>query len=362
MQRRDQDATLVVKASQGRFLTLDAMRGIAAVVVCISHFQEHVGGWYPRFAYLAVDLFFILSGFVISRAYDTRLSTTMSFSRFFLLRFCRLFPMLAVGAILGFFSFGTEVFATRLLDTLLNGAAIPAIPLHHELYLTPGNRALWSLIYELWVANLVYGLFHRFLQRPLALAVVVLLGATGMIWTMHSAGWLNVGWGWGAHQVAFGLSRVTWGFFAGVALERLHRRFKPPHVPPVIILLITGACLCAPLRGGHVVRLIELALPLLVFPPLVWLGATAREHKSGLGFKLGEASYALYAVHFPLIVMLAPFLIGSSFSSLPFTTQALGEFAIITMIVLSSWLLAKSVDDPAQRLLKSWAYHTTSKR
>ena len=84
------------------FAALDGVRGIAALAVMMFHIA-----WWPHFgrpfpsAYLAVDLFFALSGFVVAHAYSPRLSQGMSPWGFLRLRVVRLWPLYALGLAVG---------------------------------------------------------------------------------------------------------------------------------------------------------------------------------------------------------------------------------------------------------------------
>lgn len=80
-----------------RFVTLDAMRGIAALVVVGRHFTDASGGHAAQFSYLAVDVFFLLSGFVLSLSYRRRFDAGMSAAEFMKLRVIRLYPLYFVG-------------------------------------------------------------------------------------------------------------------------------------------------------------------------------------------------------------------------------------------------------------------------
>ena len=82
------------RTAPGRFLTLDGLRGLAALIVVAVHASEHFGSAGPRFGYLAVDLFFVLSGFVLSYAYDRRFADGMTNRQFMRLRIERLAPPL----------------------------------------------------------------------------------------------------------------------------------------------------------------------------------------------------------------------------------------------------------------------------
>lgn len=84
---------------------LDGLRGVAAVIVVLFHILEaHALGnrteQIINHGYLAVDFFFLLSGFVISYAYDDRWGK-MTLKDFFLRRIIRLHPMIIVGSLTG---------------------------------------------------------------------------------------------------------------------------------------------------------------------------------------------------------------------------------------------------------------------
>ena len=83
------------------FEILDGLRGVAALVVLVFHvFEVFAGGDHKKLmfnhGYLAVDFFFLLSGFVIAHAYDNRWNT-MSLADFAKRRLIRLHPMIIIG-------------------------------------------------------------------------------------------------------------------------------------------------------------------------------------------------------------------------------------------------------------------------
>lgn len=87
---------------------LDGLRGVAALLVVFYHIFEGLsfaaGGTLItviNHGYLAVDFFFILSGFVIGYAYDDRLGKSMSLGNFFKRRLIRLHPMIVMGSCAG---------------------------------------------------------------------------------------------------------------------------------------------------------------------------------------------------------------------------------------------------------------------
>ena len=128
--------------SKPHYELLDGLRGIAALLVIWYHIFEGfaTSPIDQRFnhGYLAVDFFFILSGFVVGYAYDDRWKTTMNTKDFFKRRLIRLHPMVILGAVLGAITFciqgcekwdGTQVSISMvMLALLLNLFLIPAVP------------------------------------------------------------------------------------------------------------------------------------------------------------------------------------------------------------------------------------------
>ena len=165
---------------------LDGLRGVAALtVVCFHLFEAYATSHLDQrinHGYLAVDFFFILSGFVVGYAYDDRW-TKMTVWEFLTRRLVRLQPMVVIGALIGavmFYTQGCPVWdvsavpvAMLLVATLMNAFMIPATPGAEirgvgEMY--PLNGPAWSLFFE-YIGNLLYALFIRRLSTR-ALAVL----------------------------------------------------------------------------------------------------------------------------------------------------------------------------------------------
>ena len=235
--------------SRPRFDILDGLRGVAALMVVVFHLSEAFS-YDPVYkhlnhGFLAVDFFFVLSGFVIGYAYDERIKEgSMTFWTFLKSRLIRLQPMVLFGLLLGaaFFYFqscayypriATTGIPTLLLYIVLGFLMIPQTPEQN----IRGNEELfslnipqWSLIYE-YVANLLYGLFVcRLGKRGLAVLVFMFavtltdcalsLNLFGLL-EKHEYPWsLNGGFTWNVEHAYIGLSRVGYSFFAGLLLYR----------------------------------------------------------------------------------------------------------------------------------------------
>ncbi len=284
---------------------LDALRGVAAVLVVTYHCSMLYGAPIAPSGYLAVDLFFMLSGFVIAHSYDTRLSSNLSIRRFTLIRFVRLWPLYVFGLLIGT---SNEV----LLLMASNSFAMPARTLvscvtlgifliptwFHTRFdtLYPLNGPSWSVFLELAV-NIVYAIAFRYLSRPVLIGVAVLAAA----WlAVNAVGFGSVDWGNKTSTFVGGLVRTIFSFSVGVLLYRL--KWRNLKIPLALVLLVVvialAAPVSAPLRPFYDLGFVFILSPLLVL-------AAASSSPTGVlrhvGNVLGQASYAVYAIHRPLL-------------------------------------------------------------
>ena len=399
------------------YLLLDALRGVVALMVVWYHFFEGFafasGTAITTFAHghLGVDFFFMLSGFVISYAYDDRwqvrgrmdagngtkgssqttagdranvrnrtagdganvrnrtagngtkgssqtaAAQTMSqrslltLGDFFKRRLIRLHPMLVLGTVIGTVTFllqggiqwdGTVVaFRWVVVAMLLGALLIPAYPGagydvrgNGEMYSLNGPS--WSLFFE-YIGNLLYALFiRRFSNRLLLIWVVV----TGLLWGVFVvtdvSGYDMLGVGWTLDGLNFvgGFLRMIFPFSLGMYLSRMYQSctFKPVRVKHTLVLatLVLFALFSLPYWGKmagweifSLNSLYEWACVVLVFPGILWLAAsdasgasdasdasqsqtlqpqTPQSLRTSRIYKfLGDISYPLYIVHYPVM-------------------------------------------------------------
>ena len=280
------------------FHTLDGLRGVAAVFVAMRHtaFFHHLG---IDGGYLAVDLFFVLSGFVIAHAYERRLAAGLSAGRFLVTRYLRLWPVYALGAALGLAAAALHALSGKdnlSLAELARTApfALAMLPGPHirpSLY--PVNSVAWSLALELLV-NLAYALTWRWMRKPLALGGVLAVSAGGLLAAALWFGKLDVGFTW--TNAWGGIPRVVFSFAAGLAVFRLsrHMRWRIPAWAPVLAL--------PPLLWVKIDPVVYPLACIVVLFPLLVLAAVRSEPGARLGrlfSGLGLASYPLYALHKP---------------------------------------------------------------
>ena len=178
--------------SKPRYETLDGLRGVAALMVVLFHIFETYNTQGPAYqivnhGYLAVDFFFVLSGFVVGYAYDDRWDRMTTWG-FFKRRLTRLHPMVIAGTVVGaslFFFSGAafpktqEVLLWQFL--LCVGMSLLLIPCGNSLdirgwgELNSLNGPQWTLMME-YIGNILYAFIFRHLPKA-ALAIVCLASA-----------------------------------------------------------------------------------------------------------------------------------------------------------------------------------------
>lgn len=307
---------------------LDGLRGVAALIVVAFHLLEihATGDFYVvpfiNHGYLAVDFFFVLSGFVIGYAYDDRWGK-MTLKNFFKRRLIRLQPMVVLGAVIGAlcFYFGAgEQFPLiaqtpvwKLLLVMLMGCLLLPIPPAADVRvwgeMFPLNGPAWSLFYE-YIANILYaGVIRRF--SKLLLTILVALSGLAII---HLTIWGGAGSVLGGHmltgeQFLIGMIRVMYPFFCGLLLFRLGRMIRL-RAGFWICSLVLAAVLFFPRIGGdeHIWMngLFQSVSIILVFPLIVLAGAGSPikgKYSVGICRFLGSISFPLYIIHYPFVYL-----------------------------------------------------------
>jgi peptidoglycan/LPS O-acetylase OafA/YrhL len=279
-----------------RYATLDGLRGVAAFAVVLLH-VDHPSFRMPVATYTAVDLFFLISGFVIAQAYEGRIARD-GVPAFLRARLIRLYPMLLIGLLILPIYF-VAVFARyglspappmQILGSL--GASLLLVPSHlptstlwDAKMLFPLDGPIWSLMLEM-IVNLAYALLLPWLSRR-ALAFIVLVSGAVLITAQLRLGGIDLGWGW--PNLWGGLPRATFSFFLGVLVFRLD--IPRPAIPAILVLAAVPLLFCAPP-----------ILAVLVGYPLVLVAAvTGRTKGAGIMTAIGALSYPLYVIHLPLL-------------------------------------------------------------
>ena len=349
---------------------LDGLRGVAAITVvwfhifeafATSHLDQRI-----NHGYLAVDFFFVLSGFVIGYAYDDRWGK-MKTKDFIKRRVIRLHPMVVMGAIIGavmFYWQGCPVWdvskvtiGALFMATFINALLLPATPGTEirglgEMY--PLNGPGWSLFFE-YIGNILYALFiHKFSTR--VLAVLVFLAGCGLALFAIGGPYGDICAGFSLTGTEFtaGSLRLLFSFSAGLLLFRI---FKPVKVKGAfwICSLSIIALLSVPRLGGAeylwMNGVYDTVCFAVFFPFLVYLGASGKttdKYTTRICKFLGDISYPLYMVHYPFIYLYYAWVKNGNLTFQESFPGALG--VVIGSIVLAYGCL-KFYDRPVRKYL-----------
>ncbi|MBW7838705.1 MAG: acyltransferase [Chitinophagaceae bacterium] len=357
--------------SKPHYEILDGLRGIAAITVVIFHIFEAFATSHldqkVNHGYLAVDFFFILSGFVVGYAYDDRWGK-MHIKDFLKRRLIRLHPMVLMGSVIGGLMFYTQAtdawndvsgvsFGALLFATVLGALLIPAPPgveVRGLGEMFPLNGPSWSLFFE-YIGNILYALFLRKLPTKI-LALVVLAGGISLarfaIW--GPLGDICAGFSLTGVEFTAGISRLVFSFSAGLLLYRI---FKPVKIKGSFwIGTITLVLLLSlPRIGGAdhlwMIGLYETLCTIIIFPLLVYLGASEQnisKQLTNLCKFLGNISYPLYMVHYPFIYLYYAWVKNNN---LTFSESIWGAAGVVVGSFVLAYLCLKLYDIPLRRYL-----------
>ncbi len=358
--------------SKKHFLILDALRGVAAIVVVLFHILEvYSGGDHVNqminHGYLAVDFFFMLSGYVMAHAYDDRWGS-MSVKSFFKRRLIRLHPMIILGMTIGALCFyfgesayfpkiaGTEVW--QLLLVLLVGYTLIPLPPSMDIRgwneMHPLNGPAWSLFLE-YIANILHALVLRKLSKTV-LSILVAIAALALIHLAVTSpgGDIIGGWSVEPEQLRIGFTRLLFPYMAGMLLRRAVKVSSGKNTFLLCSLLLVAA-LSFPRVGGHenvwANGLYDSLTVILLFPLIIYAGAIG-EIRHRLTEKvctfLGDISYPVYIIHFPFAYV---FYAWVTENKIPLGQGLLAGSAMLVCTVILSYAALKWYDEPIRKWL-----------
>ena len=313
-------------SDSNRFATLDALRGVAALGIMLFHTMPNSPLPIPG-GYLAVDLFFAMSGFVIALSYEDKLRAGMGLRRFLTLRAIRLWPMLALGAVLGIVLHGGH---SGMLFLLPN-------PFTSGLY--PTNPPYWSLLLEV-VAYLGFAVLAPRLRLSGLLVLAAVSGTALAAFTLWSGGlFFEFGGFWST--LPAGLARVAFSFSIGVLVYRLRKGTGQQPVEDIrawlVLAGLAAIMFMMPVSDQAGGQLGGLASVLFAVPLLLWFATKWELPARRLAAQLGALSYPLYCIHMPILA------IGA--------LQGPGLPFVWLLLMAASWLLDRYRDRPMRRWL-----------
>ncbi|MGL4851730.1 MAG: acyltransferase family protein [Phocaeicola sp.] len=364
------DSISAFSDSKPHYPILDGLRGVAAILVVWYHvFEGYATSRFDQIinhGYLAVDFFYILSGFVIAYAYDSRWGK-LTIGNFLNRRIIRLHPMVVLGSLIGaaiFYTQGCEWWDVSIvpvisviLSMLLGMLLIPTTAAFDvrglgEAY--PLNGPAWSLLFE-YIGNLFYALFIRKFSTKVLTTWTVTLGLLlGYFALFGEQG--DVAYGWKFDEVHFplGLLRMLFPFSLGLLMFRVVRagKVKGAFWIGSALLAIT---LAMPRIGDETSLwangLYDMALISLLFPAIVYMGMSDKM-SSPVGIKLckflGDISYPLYIVHYPFIYL---YIAWVQNNNLPFSESWVGALAVLFGSMALAYLSLRLYDLPVRKYL-----------
>lgn len=337
-----------------RYVTLDGMRGLAAIAVALFHFDIYL---MPH-GYVAVDFFFVLSGFVLYRSYLPRFRQGLGVGPFMVQRVARLYPLFLLGLMLGFVLAVQQMLvgdskaplAGELATTMLfNGLMLPS-PAGLPLY--PLNVPSWSLFFEI-VANLALIVLIFRLPR-MALVAICVASAVGMVPIILDHGSGNIGALW--HEYGIAAMRTAFSFTLGVIIAMLPgvaaedagqgASTRSPHWLGVGCIVAIAVLLAMPVPRAWIAAY-DLAIILFFSPVLVYLGSRVEPSRfaAPAAAFVGEVSYALYAVHWSFIEPMRAAVRATGLSPLP------AAALFLAIMILAAWAAVRWYDLPLRRKL-----------
>jgi len=364
------------KIGHARYDVLDGLRGVAAISVMLFHYTQDS---FPRNTDMAVDLFFILSGFVIAHSYGSRLQNSMSVLDYTGRRLIRLYPMYIAGIIIGIpvlflvtkaglanyspKSILGNIFLNCFFLPDFNGRTVLELngTTHFTGELFPLNPPSWSLFFEL-VASLTFPFLFKLKRHAMisliisCYAVLMLISLAEMFINHESA--IGLAQGWNRESFLGGFPRVFYGFSFGILIyssinnEQLgklrasaERLIRHPYTLYLLLLIV----LALPMKLKGLYPALILAV---VAPSLVFFGSAIRcdgETSAKVAKFLGWISYPIYCLHLP--IGRAVFLISSR---LHYSRSLAAAISIAATFVVSV-ILTKFYEEPVRTYLSQKA-------
>lgn len=373
-----------ITATKPRYELLDGLRGVAAFAVIWYHFFEAFAttpvDQRMNHGYLAVDFFFVLSGFVIGYAYDGRWRNNgMNAGQFMLRRVIRLHPLVIFSLVLGAIAYmiqgsvrwdGTPMPISMLLLAMLLGLFLIPVPAgtnadvrgNGEMF--PLNGPSWSLFFE-YIGSILYAVWLHKLSRKALTAVTVLSGiGLSMILLCNSSGFYHLGVGWSMAEWGFlgGFLRLSFSFSIGLLMSRNFKKFRIRGAFWICSALILAILSCPYVSTNDNPSILnavyDCICTLIAFPAIVYIGAcgtTTDKISTKLCDFSGKLSYPIYIIHYPVMYLFYAWIWnnGLNFDSVwPVCT------GIFLGLILFAWAVMKWYDEP----VRNWLTHLFSRR
>jgi peptidoglycan/LPS O-acetylase OafA/YrhL len=343
-----------------RFITLDFFRGVAAIFILARHSLEFIGV-NPYTSYLAVDLFYLISGFVFVPSTGDKLIGGKTDAKGVIInRIIRLYPLY----------FASIVFAGIFyLIGARHGINIPNQPYWQAwlIALTMGpninapwfmfqiNGPAWYLFVDM-VGVIFFAFTYKYFKDWM-LGIIIALSAGVLVYAAYNIdprGGLDLGWV--KTNLQYGFARFTFSFTLGMLLYRklrngfFEKQYNLPFVG-IILCAIMATSLCIQRIDNDTDALISLICVFGVFPAILIIGT--KVDFGGFLAKISDflspISYTIYILQLPFIT-LAHYICKQNHIRAS-STAPWGEFVLLAVMITISVLLNKYYDAPVRAFL-----------
>lgn len=340
--------------------TLDGLRAAGAQLVVVRHLGEFFGYIRVPESFLAVDLFYLVSGMVLANAYGQRLKDQgLRMWPFFVTRIIRLYPLYLLGMAIGLAAAllnmqhdpGSWWTQMKIIEALVTGLLL--IPMFPGLDANGSslNGPTWTLLPEI-VSNLVWARTIRWV-RVLIVGLCLLVGGAGVVMAEFQFETLDVGFA--ADQVWAGIARALYSFFAGVVAFTIvkNRRIDSNIVPWICVAILTAILAYWP--GKAMVASYEIVCVLVVFPVLIAISAVFEPgpRTAKLFSLVGRASWGVYILHEPVARLLEETVLRHWKPQIGWQAIWIGLGYLVLINVLA-WALDKWFEVPVRKVLAGW--------
>jgi peptidoglycan/LPS O-acetylase OafA/YrhL len=357
------------------YAILDGLRGVASIIVIFFHvFETHALG--DRFkqiinhGYLAVDFFFLLSGFVVAYAYDDRWNQLNQWE-FYKRRLIRLQPMVIMGSIIGAALIGLQHSALafppladasiwQILLLMIIGATLLPVPLSMDIRgwqeMHPLNGPAWSLFFE-YIANFLYAIGIRKLSKTLLSILVSLFGLMLFAYlVLGPQGDLIGGWSLTKDQLFVGFTRVLYPFFAGVLLCRIGKVIALKNAfwwSSLLLAIVLSIPRIGDAQHVWMNGIYDAVVVLFIFPLIVSIGAGGKlqnKQAEKICTFLGDISYPLYITHYPIMYVYTAWIVNNQLPMNAYTMSV--GLGVVIISILLAYACLKLYDMPVRNWLQ----------
>lgn len=345
------------------FSLLNAIRGFAALLIV----DRHAGLSQPFSApmsFMAVDLFFLLSGVVIEASYRGRLSAGMTPARFMWIRIARLYPLYILGTCIAVSAYVLGGTHLSLGFGPLSFSTAPLLHVTLALFMIPApfgqtpmfefDSPAWSLFFEL-VVNFLYAMLVTRLTTSVLVAAVSFFGAALLASLAHFHV-VEIGF-WSPNMYVAGVCRAGFSFFLGVALYRINDasatgliRRHSGLVSAFVLVAVIAVLMAMP--GRHQLACYVLAV-FVIFPVLVFISLSVRsgQRAKQIWDFLGDMSYPIYALHVPVLIFFSSVLIVP-YGQASLTKNLLVRGVYAVSMFTAAYIAMKIYDQPARDFMR----------